>query len=170
MSPVQSRTLLALVAVGCVPRMPDGPGQDGPFFDAEPTIDSLSWSCAGDEGVWHFDVRTEGWTGGGRLWMAREPETAERHKVYSIGAAADGSSDHLYVELEVSADWRDAVPDESTRWQCGDVDALSYLFAILDPTGEARTDCRTWGADPDLFAEVSGATPCETLLASDTGA
>jgi hypothetical protein len=164
------RLLVLAAMAGCTPAPPPGGnGDDGPFHDGTPSIISVSWSCNGDDATWTFEVETEGWTGGGTLWMAREANTAEKHHIYSVSAASDGSADSLELELDVAEDWRDASPGSSTRWRCLDLDDISYLLTVSTPTGSETADCRTWGVDPDVFGDVSGAEVCENILVDDTG-
>ena len=91
-----------------------------PNFDyTVPEIQSIEWGCLYDESKWTFRITTAGWTGNGNVWMAND-DTIEKHRIYSTGAARDGSEDILELELEISADWRDAQPGKSTRWRCRD--------------------------------------------------
>jgi hypothetical protein len=125
-------------------------------------ISSISFSCLVEEAEkWSLEVKTEGWSGGGFLWMAEplydeEPDTAgtypyfiERHPFYSVGAEADGSADRLKLSLTAVSDWRDAAPGSSTRWLCADEERLSIWVEVLGPSGNAVADCEGWGIDAE---------------------
>jgi hypothetical protein len=98
------------------------------------------------------------------LWVAREPETAESHRIYSVEADAAGSWDRLELTLAVAAEWQDAVSGSSTRWLCQDQDDLTFLLVVYTAQGSEVGDCRIWGADPARMAWVEGAEPCDTSL------
>ena len=161
--------LLLAALAGCGPAGAPVGADDGPFHDGVPSITSVEWGCDADAASWTFTVETDAWTDGAWLWMARDALTSERHRIYSSLAAADGSWDTLELELDVVADWRDADESTLTRWQCIDEDALSFLLTVRTPRGDETSDCRTWGADPDVFAEVEGTEPCETVLVEGGG-
>ena len=151
------------LALGCAPR--DIPAAaDETVSDQPPDIEALSLECDVDSAEWSLSAQTSGWSGGGTLWMARDAASYEAHAVYSESAAADGTSDQLGLDLSIVGDWKDAVSGSSTVYFCSDEAELSFLFTVLDRAGEAVWDCRTWGAQPDLWAGVDGATACETLL------
>jgi hypothetical protein len=159
--------VVALALVACAE--PTGPGleKDAPFHDGVPVITALTWSCDADSAKWDLAVETEGWTGGGRLWIARDADDADKHDVYSDKADADGAWDCLSLDLDVVADWRDAQSGQSTAFPCSDQDALSYLFVAYTPDASETADCRAWGADGSLWGEVGGSDPCETALGDD---
>ena len=75
------RWALVLTAAGlsCVP---DGlaPSETGPFQTGMPTITSLAWDCSVEDAAWIFEVETEAWTGGGRLWMTKDGSRLEEHR------------------------------------------------------------------------------------------
>jgi len=141
----------------------------GPFFAADPVIDTIDFECDEDAEAWTFVVRTQGWTGGGWLWMGKTVADAESHKIGSVGAAADGSTDKLKLKLKISADWRDASANSSTRWLCSDLDALSMMTTVYDPKADHVVDCRAWGADTTLWLSVDGAFDCDKVWQTDTG-
>jgi hypothetical protein len=148
------RAVIALVAACAAPR---NLASSGPFHDEPATIASVAFGCD-DEG-WRLVVDTEHWTYGGRLYMGSESASIESHRVYSTSAAADGSSDHLELELGIVADFRDAQPGSTSAWLCSDAPELSYLVTVLLADGSDRADCRTWGVDPAIFEE-----PCEVVI------
>ena len=137
---------------------------DGPFHGAAPRITDVDVACDPDEAEWTFEVRTENWTGGGWIWMAKAEENAEGHKNRSRRAAADESSDFLQLKLTIEADWRDAQRNTSTRWLCSDWPELTFMATAYDPTGSGVRDCRTWGEDPTLWTRIEGAHNCETEI------
>lgn len=162
--------MVLFLAAACVPRnnLPD-PDQ-GPFYDGDPVISSLSWECDAKASRWRVELETERWTNGGRYYMARDADTIERHNVPSIEADGEGAWDELRLTLDIVADFRDASPSSSTAYLCSDIDALSYLVTIQAPDGSGRTDCRTWGADPEIF-DNDDIGLCETVFVppEDTG-
>ena len=143
--------------------------EQGPFYDGDPEITAVQWGCDLEESVWAFEMTTAQWTGGGRIFMAAEPDLVEEHRIRSTGAAADGSTDSLSLELDIVADWRDAVGGASTRWRCDDEESLTFLATVFTADGSSRGDCRVWGADPALWDETD-IEGCETMLEEpDTG-
>ena len=146
-------------------------GAGNPFYSEPPTIESVSFDCDPEQSNWSFDVFTEHWTGGGRLWIAKTIDLVERHRMTSKEAAADGSSDHLSLKVGIEPDWRDASPDKTTRWLCRDVTDLTFSIVVYDPTGSEIKDCRTWGADTEIWTQIDGTFACETAieLPIDTG-
>tara|TARA_B100000575_G_scaffold291177_1_gene296458 strand:+ start:650 stop:1177 length:528 start_codon:yes stop_codon:yes gene_type:complete len=161
--------ILWLISCWSTPQ-PTGVSAD-PFHSAPPRIVNLAAECSEDEGEWVFDVITEHWTGGGWVWMGTSTDNVEGHRLRSIGAAADGSTDALRVTLDIEPDWRDAARNKSTRFLCTERPQMSFLVTAYDPTGKAVADCRTWGADPTLWLTVEAAHDCETEweLPTDTG-
>ena len=144
---------------------------DNPFHDAPPRIQTLSAECVPEEGEWIFDVLTQHWTGGGWVWMGTAANNAEGHRLRSVSAAADGSTDALRLTLDIAADWRDAARNSSTRFLCADRPRMSFLVTAYDARGEGVEDCRTWGHDPALWLSVDAAHNCETewVTEADTG-
>jgi hypothetical protein len=136
----------------------------GPFHSGSPTIDSVEWGCDLSSMEWSFEVKTEQWTGAGWLRMAKSLEYAEVHRLPSVGAAGDGSTDRLKLGLDIAQDWRAASSGRSTAYRCRDESLLSFMITVYDTTGETVTDCRTWGADPALWTRMEGAHDCERLL------
>jgi len=159
------RWALVLTAAGlsCVP---DGlaPSETGPFQTGMPTITSLAWDCSVEDAAWIFEVETEAWTGGGRLWMTKDGSRLEEHRIYSDEADADGAWDRLSLELDVATSWQEASSGSSTAWRCAEADSLSYLLVVLGPQGDTEADCRIWGADVTLFAAEESLPACEALL------
>lgn len=153
----------------CVPKGQAEAGQPDEVGDAPPTIAAVTWGCEVDSATWSFVVDTVHWSGGAWLWMASDPDTVERHAVYSQSAASDGSADQLAVELDVVADWRDAIAGSSTRFPCATLDDLAYQVTVYDRQGAEATDCRRWGVEGVLEA-VAEVPACELRLAEpDSG-
>jgi len=104
-----------LLFVGCVPVNSSDP-EEVPFHAETPQIEALAVECDPTDGEWIFRIQTRGWTGGGRLYMARDAMTVEQHKIGSKEASASGQWDCLIEELDVSEDWTLAQSGSSTRW------------------------------------------------------
>jgi len=162
---------MILFLLACTSSGDLSPSDPGPFYDADPVIDSIEFSCDEEESSWTFVVRTTHWSGGGWIWMGKTVEDAEGHRITSQKAAADGSRDKLKLTLDIEADWRDATRSKSTRWLCSDMDELSFMNTVYDPTGSGVRDCRAWGENPELWLEVETAYDCETVMdvPTDTG-
>ena len=149
------------------------PEEPGPLFEEPPTIESIDWQCDPVESEWSFEIETQHWTGGGWIWMGKSSSNAEAHRIKSIQAAADGSSDRLVLKLDIAADWRDASRGSSTRWMCSDLPELTFLATVYDARADDVQDCRTWGLDTSLWSRIESAHECDVLLevpaSSDTG-
>jgi len=150
------------------------PADGNPFHEGIPTIKDIEWTCDAEANEWTFQVRTHNWTGGGWVWMGKSESNAEGHRIKSVEAAADGTSDRLKLTLNIEEDWRDASRGSSTRWLCSDIPQLSFLSTVYDARGQTVEDCRTWGLLPELWSRIDSAHDCETALdwpeAMDTGA
>lgn len=160
---------LMMLACGETPSLDSA--APGPFHEGSPTITEVEWDCDLDEMEWSFEVRTEQWTGAGWLRMVKSAQYAELHRLPSVEAKGDGSADRLRLSLNVAQDWRAASSGSSTAWRCRDVDQLTYMITVYDTSGETVTDCRTWGADPTIWAQLPTAHDCQTPLegTEDTG-
>ena len=134
------------------------------FYNEVPSLLALDYACDPVDDQWSFQFQTTGWTGGGRVFMARSAESIEQHKVFSAEAAADGSWDCLIETLSISEDWTLAQTGTSTRWLCSDQDDLSFMVQIDTANGSSIADCAVWGANPDLWETVDGLTPCTDFL------
>ena len=168
---------MILWLLACVGQAIFEPVDPDPLHDGQPVISSVDWECDAEDAKWTVTVDTEQWSGGGYLWMAKDELNAEAHRMPSVKAAADGTTDRLQVKLSVKADWRDAKSGSSTRWLCAETPQLSFLVTAYDTSGDEVHDCRTWGADPSLWTRIDNAHDCDTLLegsvppedAGDTG-
>lgn len=147
----------------CVSKGQAPAGEPDAVGDEPPTIAAVTWGCDVDSATWSVVVDTVHWSGGAWLWMASDAATVERHSVYSQSAASDGSADQLGIELDVVADWRDAVSGSSTRFACADAETLAWQITIYDRQGAVATDCRRWGQAGVLEA-VAEVPACELWL------
>ena len=148
------------------------PADPDPFHDGQPVIESIDWTCDPEANEWRFDVRTQHWTGGGWIWMGKSENNAEGHRIRSVEAAGDGTSDRLKLTLDIEEDWRDAARGSSTRWLCSDLPELTFLATVYDPRGDTVTDCRTWGHNHQLWTRIESAYDCEVVMdvpGADTG-
>ncbi|MEL6342584.1 MAG: hypothetical protein AAFV53_05590 [Myxococcota bacterium] len=152
-----------LLAIACFPPA-DAPVVYAPLDGPPPALTDVQWSCDAERGAWSFTLEADAWTGGGQIWMAEDDVRVEVHRIRSVEAAEDGTADRLEVDLESVADWRDAVNGSLTRWRCADEDALTFQALIFEVSGDPAADCRTWGAVPALWADISDAPDCDTLL------
>ena len=134
------------------------------FYDADPVLEALDYTCDPTAGVWSFQFQTQGWTSGGRLYIARDSQTLEQHKVVSVEASADGAWDCLKEELSVAEDWTLAQSGSSSQWLCSESDSLSFMIQILDPRGESIADCAAWGSDLDVWNDVEDLEACTEFL------
>ncbi len=143
---------------------------EGPFHEAAPRITDVDVACDTDEAEWTFEVRTENWTGGGWIWMAKAEDNAEGHKNRSRRAAADGSSDFLQLKLTIEADWRDAQRNTSTRWLCSDWPELTFMATAYDPTGSGvgiDTDGRNLITVSEVYGDVQASSHVERITVDD---
>lgn len=159
--------MLALLLLACLSKASVDPDQAGPFHEGDPSISGLSLTCDTEAAKWSLDLRTVGWTGGGRLYIAARADQVELHNLSSDKADRDGAWDCLDLSLSIAPDWQDASSGSSTRWRCADAPALSFALIAYDPTSDHASDCRVWGADPGLWSTIEGGPSCDTL--PDTG-
>ncbi|MCP4810423.1 MAG: hypothetical protein GY884_34240, partial [Proteobacteria bacterium] len=83
-----------------------------------PEITAASWTCSASDDRWTFEVDTRNWTGNGEVLLALDLDYVENHAMRSSESGADGSWDHLELELSVEADPRDATSGASTAFLC----------------------------------------------------
>jgi hypothetical protein len=162
--------LLALLACGPTGTAPYA--NDGPWQEGAPAITGVTLACDPADARWSLRVRTDAWAAGAFLWVTRDGTVVEKHTASSVAAAADGSEDCLSASLGVAADPTQATPSGSSRWLCEDAGRLSFVLAVSDSHDAAFTDCRTWGADPQVWAGVGQVPACGIPLDDglDTGA
>ena len=164
--------MMFLLLAACLDSASLEPGDPHPYHEDPPSISDVAWSCDPEEGSWAFTVNTDNWSGGGWVWFGVSPSNVEGHRLRSVDAAADGSSDKLTLELDIKEDWRDASRNSSTRWLCSDEPRLSFMVTVYDPSGSGVEDCRTWGHRPTLWNDIDAAYDCDVVLdvpEEDTG-
>ena len=159
---MRSELTLLLVAA-CTTTVPAGGGEDSAMALRTPAITALDWRCDPAEASWTFAVEADAWTGAGTLWLAKDADRYEKHRVPSVSAEADGSADRLELTLATVADWRYQVSGASTAWRCAEAEALSYQIVVYTRDGADRADCRTWGDDPALWDTLDDVPDCATL-------
>lgn len=158
------RPLAALVLLcGCAPLGQDT-GRPAPSWE-DPVIVEATAACDVAAARWSFEVATEGWTGNGQVLLSADGSYIEKHPLYSVGAAADGSTDELALGLAVVRDFRDVVVGTSTAFNC-DAVGLTGVIRVYDRAGDRVADCRAFGASPERWAEWDGSLGCDTLLES----
>ena len=152
--------VLPLLA-GCAPLDQDT-GRAPPTYD-DPVIVSATATCDVAEARWSFEVATEGWTGNGQVLLSADGSYIERHTMFSVGAAADGSSDALALSLAVVRDFRDVVAGTSTAFNC-DAAGLAGVLRVYDRPGDTVADCRAFGEAPERWSGWDPSAACDTLL------
>ena len=103
-----------------------------------PIITETEWTCEDDN--WSIVVSTEGWTGNGLIWLG-DSNRYERHPIYSVEAASDGSADRLRINLTATADWRDTQSGSLTGFYCEEKERLSLFITIHHPQTLETSDC-----------------------------
>ena len=126
-----------------------------------PEINGFDKECDPETDLWTFDIYANGWTSNGHVWMS-DGNSTEKHYIQSIGAAADGSDDHLSLELEVVADWRDAESGKRTQFRCQHETDLSFLATVMHPETGSITDCVKSGSLD--WTLIEGAPDCDHTL------
>ena len=130
---------------------------------ADPEITAASVECDPERPRWTFDVTASAWTGNGQVLLSADGSYIERHRLDSISAEADGSTDQLQLKLDVVADWRDVSEGSTTVFNC-DEPFLDGVIRVYSRTGDAVTDCRAFGTDPARWATWEPDTACATVL------
>ena len=119
----------------------------------EPAIQTFSWACDVEDALWSFEVETENWSHSASVAIAIDETYLETHTLRSRGAAADGTSDTLKVELDIVADWQDASSGSSTAFLCtaSNLETLNgRLFVYSLPKG-TLADCANFGAESGVL-------------------
>lgn len=134
--------------VACLPaRVPvvdTGPGPEAP------TVTAAEVTCNATDEEWTFSVDASAWTGGGDLWMSTDGVYVETDELTSTAAAADGTSDHLELDLDIVPDWRQVSKGSSTFFNCG-TPGLEGVFVVYERDGSTVAGCRRFG-DTDSWA------------------
>lgn len=157
MRPVAALLLLA----GCAPLDQDT-GRPAPTYE-DPVIVEASAVCDVAAARWSFEVTTQAWTGNGQVLLSADGTYIEKHPMFSVGAAADGSSDALALSLSVVRDFRDVVAGTSTAFNC-DAAGLAGVLRVYDRPGDAVADCRGFGDSPERWAEWDSSAACDVVL------
>lgn len=140
---------------------------DDPVY-AFPVITAATVECDPTRARWAFTVDTTGWTGNGQVLLSADGDYVERHALDSVSAAADGTTDHLDLDLDVVSDWRDVNEGSTTVFNCATPDLLGVI-RVYDRTGDAVADCRVFGEQTDRWAAWEPDTACAFVLTEDTG-
>ncbi len=148
------------VLVACPAPLVDTSASDPQARDA--LFTTVRVSCDGDAGKWALDMKADGWTGGGALFLSADGVYVEEHGFGSYEAAVDGSSDHLKLSLGVAAEFQDVHEGSSTWFNCG-TPSLQGLLVLRNRDASALTDCRVFGAAPLLWSEW-GIGDCAELV------
>ena len=143
--------------LGCYPQ-PLGQTPSNDYNFSAPSIIDAGFSCEDEQ--WLFTAEADAWTGNGFILMANE-ERFERHPIYSVQGASDGSWDLLQLRLSTVADWRDYSSGLYSGWLCSQRAAISIALSIYEPEG-TLSDCLYWGDDIwEDFSTVEDCTPLE---------
>ncbi len=119
----------------------------------EPAIQTFSWSCDVEDALWSFEVETKNWSHSASVALAIEASYLETHTLRSSGAAADGTSDSLIVELDIVADWQDATSGSSTAFLCTAVnlETLNGRLFVYALPGGTLADCANFGVESGVL-------------------
>lgn len=155
------RLLLAAVLVACAPSpvAADLPPDVAP---RDAAITEVDVRCDPEAARWTFETRTDGWTGGGRVWLSRDGDYVERHPLASVSAARDGSDDFLRLNLEIAAEWSEASAGSRTAFACR-ADDLAGILHVLSRDGARVTDCVAFGTAPERWARWNAENACATV-------
>lgn len=149
--------------VGFAPTTPD------PVDYAVPSITTATVACDPERPRWTFTVDTTAWTGNGEVLLSADGAYIERHDLDSTSAAADGTSDHLELKLDVVSDWRDVSEGANTVFNCGEP-VLVGVIQVFTRDGDDVADCRGFGTTPSLWADWEPETACAVVLDPETTA
>ncbi len=165
-------TALAAISTGCIGHERFGGATGEVLYDEVPQISAIRWDCSSEDATWDVEVDTVNWTANGHIWLATASDYVEQHAIRSTKAAHDGTWDELALELDIVSDWRDANAGSSTAFLCDPptTEAISFRLAVYTPGSGEQGDCRSWGADPELFDRIDGVPACELIWEPpDTG-
>ena len=153
---------MILLFWGCYPK-PNAQERTVPYEIGDAQIIDIEASC--EEDKWSIEVFTDAWTSNGTLWLAQDLSRYEKHPLYSIAAAEDGSSDHLRIVLDIVADWTMFTPGETTGWLCSDSPNISQAIVVYHGENQQPNDCVYWGED--IWGEFPNVDECDYWLFSD---
>ena len=142
--------------LACYPQ-PHAQEEYSPFTIGDAQITEVSSSRENDQ--WRIELQTDAWTSNGTLWLAEDLDRYEKHPLYSIEAADDGSSDNLRIILDVVPDWNNFVAGESTGWLCSEAEALSSAIVIYHGETNLPNDCIYWG--DDIWGDFPNVADCD---------
>jgi hypothetical protein len=120
--------------------------------DTPPSITKLDVECDAEEAEWALDVKTDAWTGNGRVSLSADGDYVELHPFYSVESAPDGTADRLALDLSVVPDWREVTLGASTVFNCA-APSLTGLVQVWTRDGSEQGDCITFGEAPERWAE-----------------
>lgn len=138
-----------------------------PIEYVSPAITVASAACDPNDPGWTFEVATDAWTGNGQVYLSADGAYVERHPMYTVGAAYDGTSDALRLVLGIAVDFRDVVAGSTTVFNCN-AEALTGVLQVFERDGRTVADCRAFGEAPERWKEWSASVACDSVL--DTGA
>lgn len=117
-----------------------------PIPYGDPSIQRLSYECDEDAARWEFVAITDAWTSNGNIWLY-SPPVLEKHPIYSVNSASDGTKDRLEITLNVVADWREASAGSSTQFHCDSFDDIGVRLYVYHPETSEAADCLTEGSE-----------------------
>ncbi len=127
--------------------------------DHPPAITAATLACDADAGKWTLDMTLAGWSGGATSAWTADGTYVELHDLSRVAWQADGSGETLKLTLTIADDWREVEPGKRTVFTC--TEDPSGVVEVRDPSG-AVVDCRGWGPDPALFADLPDTpAPCD---------
>ena len=134
---------------------------------AEPLITSATAECqteATGYATWSFVIKTDAWTGNGKIIFSADGAYTEVHPIYSAESGSGGGWDRLEAELTVVADRDDVSAGYSTWFNCQQP-KLAGILQVLTRDGEDVSDCRTFLAvDPSVWDTSAWAYTCDIPL------
>jgi len=135
---------MSWIFLSCYPQ-PQSEERLEPYLIGNAQITEAAVTC--EEDTWTVEIKTDAWTSNGSVWIVQSSERYEKHPIYSIGAAADGSSDHLRMVLKIIPEWREAVGGNTSGWLCVDQESLSIAIVIYHGENNHPNDCVYFGED-----------------------
>lgn len=135
-----------------------------------PTLVSVAVTCDGDAATWTFEAETDAWTNNGQVLLSADGAYIERHDLYSVEAALDGTHDRLKLVLEVVPEWRDVTLGTSTVFNC-ETPELAGVLRVYARGSKDVADCRAFGEAPERWSTWDPEVACASTLpdTADTG-
>jgi hypothetical protein len=153
---------MIFLLLSCYPK-PYAQERGSPYFIGDAQIINVDTSC--DDDKWTIEVFTDAWTSNGTLWLARDLSRYEKHPINSIAATEDGTSDHLRVNLDITAEWQNFTPGESTGWLCSESSDISIAIVIYHGENQQPNDCIYWGED--IWGDFPNVDECDVWVFED---